>query len=403
MKVLRRREYILKQLLSPHATWYFQIKDISQRDKYQNFNADREFSLYPIIISVGMLSVLPVFVGLIVRSTSTVDYVFSVLVVISEVIVAILGFISAYIHYQMDKIKASAKNTTLVGVVDSHNLDDDFNDDHNNDDDETEYRASELVDKNDDEFEPIERGDSNVSNSNSNCNSCGKSSSENSYLGTHPGISHNAFVQQQLTLWTRFLTVLTRVYVIIFQILILSYVLRRSYGEICTGMTHDESKNGHINEGNPYQILLNYFYCGNITEHYLTLDCIYMLAMAPIAIATIFPSLDVVYLWMQMISSMIVFIIVSISKEHIPSIMFLICWSISDIFIIGQMQLDKIHRFYLHLKLIDLLETHKKNAEAFHVSEMRYLIANVAHDLKTVRIISYFIMCGALILFFLSL
>ena len=170
-------------------------------------------------------------------------------------------------------------------------------------------------------------------------------------------------------------------FVIAFQAFIITYSFRRQEGEICLGLDGD-----HDHDINPFQQLLNYFFCGNVVEGDIPIDVHLLLVIGPIITTVIFPSLDVKHVWLQMFSSIIVFIVISIEMEQIPSGLFLLFWLVTDIFVIGQIQLDKINRFYLHLKLLDLFAQNEKNAEAFHVNEMRYLIANMAHDLKTVSI-----------------
>jgi cellobiose-specific phosphotransferase system component IIA len=68
-----------------------------------------------------------------------------------------------------------------------------------------------------------------------------------------------------------------------------------------------------------------------------------------------------------------------------------VLWAIGTVFLIVDLQIARIKSFLLFLRLNDLIEENDRLAKEFHSSEMRFLIANVAHDLKTVsRLLLYF-------------
>jgi hypothetical protein len=60
-----------------------------------------------------------------------------------------------------------------------------------------------------------------------------------------------------------------------------------------------------------YQRAMNYFFCGSHIDiiednnNTLAMESFYMLAIAPIMMAAIFPSLDVSWLWWQMLLSLL--------------------------------------------------------------------------------------------------
>ena len=187
-------------------------------------------------------------------------------------------------------------------------------------------------------------------------------------------------------------------FLLAFQVFIITYTIRRSQGGICLGLTDEHSylhysHSSDIEHISPFQQMLNYFFCGNVPDHYLPVDVHVLLLGGPIITTVMFPSLDVKYIWLQMISSVIVFIAVFIHMEHIPSGLFLLTWLVTVIFVVGQLQLDKINHFYLHLRIMELFEENERNTEAMHINEMRYLIANMAHDLKTVSVIVFLFNC----------
>jgi signal transduction histidine kinase len=69
-----------------------------------------------------------------------------------------------------------------------------------------------------------------------------------------------------------------------------------------------------------------------------------------------------------------------------PSIIIFVLWIFGSVFLIADLQMARIKSFLLFLKLNDAIQENARLAEEFHSSEMRFLIANVAHDLKTVSI-----------------
>jgi hypothetical protein len=60
-------------------------------------------------------------------------------------------------------------------------------------------------------------------------------------------------------------------------------------------------------------------------------------------------------------------------------------------FIIYDSQCHKLTLFYLYQRVRNTLEENERNADEKHANEMRAMIGNVAHDLKTVSSLLLFI------------
>ncbi len=312
---------IRKQIVSPRINWLFQLKDRLLRSKYYDFNVDQEGSLCPVAISLVMVMVMPWFIGMAIQSQG--NSIDLTLSILLCIIALIIMILGVTVLY-------------LHCCID-------------------------LVKSTIDNAIP--------------------SSSEDQSTRPQSLIKHYLHV----------LRIIRYIYLLACEALCIIYAIRRVHSPVC--IDSDSEGRSYVLPG--FQKVLNNFFCGSNIEiiedhHTLVTDSVFMLAVVPIGIATMFPSLDVCFIWFQLLMSFLTFIILSASKfgelyPSMPSILLLLCWLIANIVIITQMQLDKVHRFYLHLQLIMLIEQNQQNAEVFHVTEMRSLIANVAHDLKTVR------------------
>lgn len=66
---------------------------------------------------------------------------------------------------------------------------------------------------------------------------------------------------------------------------------------------------------------------------------------------------------------------------------------ITVIFLLGELHYQRVQGFLNRKKVQQLLEDNEKNADANHAMEMRHMISNVAHDLKTVSFDSLTFFC----------
>ncbi len=182
-------------------------------------------------------------------------------------------------------------------------------------------------------------------------------------------VKMNKFLNQKIWIST--------LYCIVVQVFNTSYVSRRASGPVCK--YHNDSVLP------AFGTLLNYYFCGGQHEESLVpLDGVILLILSPITMASVFPSINVMWIWLQSICSLLIFILVMALNHHAPSVVILVLWSVGSVYLIADLQLSRIKTFLLFLRLNDVIQENARLADEFHSSEMRFLIANVAHDLKTV-------------------
>ncbi len=388
--------YLQKLSQQPFNWWWFQLQDVTLQLEFRDFSLKQQSSLYPIAAAIAFLFMLILFIGMTVISTQNPSaFTWSILVCVTSVFTVWFGFSIGFLHYRIGNLnKVSVHSPSKLNKVDK-----------------IVSRTPSKVQISDHNREPLSkrsmfsfaqslRSVSHAQNNNEvdNQDDTGKRTaledSEESIDDKHidkPYDGDNTIAIRTSKYFER-LYKLNHYFFLSFQAFIIAYTIRRSEGDICVGLfdTHSYEHYSHPSDPEhiaPFQQMLNYFFCGNVLENgLLPIDVHLLLVIGPIITTVIFPSVNVKYVWLQMISSMIVFIVVSILMEQIPSGLFLITWLLTDIFVIGQLQLDKINHFYVHLRLMELFEENERNNEAIHVNEMRYLIANMAHDLKTVSI-----------------
>lgn len=92
-----------------------------------------------------------------------------------------------------------------------------------------------------------------------------------------------------------------------------------------------------------------------------------------------------IFLWMMGMATLIFCIIYSHATE---SILGLICYAVFSSVILIETKKENYFLFFSHLKLQQTLRIREKAADEANAQEMRHMIANVAHDLKTVSYIT---------------
>jgi hypothetical protein len=173
------------------------------------------------------------------------------------------------------------------------------------------------------------------------------------------------------------------IYFIATTCLVILFVSRRALSPLCVNF-HNEW----------FDDLFDRLFCGHhlavvAGDGVFPLDAMLLLCVTPISMAILFPSLDVAWIWAQLVVFLTVFGIIAVWTVQSPSGLFVVVWLVSDIVVIATLQSQKIATFYMHLSLEEAIARNAKCADDFHVEEMRFLIANLAHDLKSVRFSSY--------------
>ncbi len=75
----------------------------------------------------------------------------------------------------------------------------------------------------------------------------------------------------------------------------------------------------------------------------------------------------------------------TIYKAQYGSLVPIALWISVTSYAIKDIQIRNLVIYLANVKLKELFVSHQKAASELHQEEMRHLIANVAHDLKTVR------------------
>lgn len=121
---------------------------------------------------------------------------------------------------------------------------------------------------------------------------------------------------------------------------------------------------------------------------FLTYNALMMITVPMMVMASI-PEASVFWVWIVLFASMAVFIVACIIQSSAPYIVTVFFWMMLLVFVIRDIQIKKIMMFLTNRRLKEaLIENDRIQAEN-HANEMRHMIANVAHDLKTVRLMIF--------------
>lgn len=325
-----------------HLNYIFQFKDTELRHQYRYFNCEQESPMFASFLSAMFLGVIVLMAGIYIRDVHGANdngnwlSIASALAMVSIFLLMVLGCFHVYYHYQYVNAKCIEGNGECPDEMKSSGLS------------SRDVGASVA---------------------------CGDDLNNTSY-GTS-----RYYLQKKATIST--------FYCIMVQVFNICYTCRRAAGPIC-----QYSHKGNSVNGDPlhpvFGTLMNYYYCGVTSgaeeeeSSYMTLDCILLLFLGPITMAAVFSSLDIRMLWLQSVSSMSLFVGIVCYKGLVPSVATLVLWMIGTVFLIVDLQVARVKTFLMFLHLNALIEENDRLATEFHSSEMRFLIANVAHDLKTV-------------------
>ena len=121
--------------------------------------------------------------------------------------------------------------------------------------------------------------------------------------------------------------------------------------------------------------------------HYYTL----LIVLLPYFISVALPDLPIISVWLTLVVSFLSLVSVLIFLSAYPCLVFVIVYFSFSLILTIDMQIHKVQFFLTTRKLGGILEENERTALESHAQEMRHMIANVAHDLKTVSIFSQFI------------
>lgn len=120
-----------------------------------------------------------------------------------------------------------------------------------------------------------------------------------------------------------------------------------------------------------------------IDQHYLGWDTGAYMLIPPIAFIIILKETRFIILLLSFCSVLTTIIFV-VLYFHPFSVINLIFWIIGGIVVLFELYIQNIKSFFLKRKLIETMIENEKINEQNQANEMRHMIANVAHDLKTV-------------------
>ncbi len=179
--------------------------------------------------------------------------------------------------------------------------------------------------------------------------------------------------------WEDFITISHK---LLMQTLIVLAAIRKSYGGICF---HEDS--------NDTIRFLKIYFCESSPQltrsglQYrpgLDSDVFILLMMHPLAQTVLYPGTPLTLTLFQSLISLATYIGILTFHGEYPAITVLMMWFILSIVFPMIQHHRNIYLFLMTKKLRKMAELDAKEQQENHLNEMRFVIANVAHDLKTV-------------------
>ncbi len=212
--------------------------------------------------------------------------------------------------------------------------------------------------------------------------------------------------------------------IVVIHLTIILFALRRSYGNFClndvmnndddvstdTSTTTESYHPVHVSspaDSQPIlgmQQFLTILYCGNSDHHgqerinesminsiNIFDDVLLMLMLhPPVSLLSSPSTMNLFTVWMLSIASMVTYAIIFMREQTSPPVLILCMWLFSNVLIPVHLHGRDIKMFLMHIRLEESSKQGAQEQEEQHLTEMRYVIANVAHDLKTVSSSSTF-------------
>jgi hypothetical protein len=170
------------------------------------------------------------------------------------------------------------------------------------------------------------------------------------------------------------------IFLILYELLFMISFCQRSLMETCTSTV------GHHHHHPRIQGFLfpsNTATACDLSGYFVMYHAFFLLAF-PYFVFVALPEVPIGTVWMSMLSAIIVItVVIWILAEHNAWAVILI-YIMIVISLTIDMQLHKVQMFLTTRKLGGIVEENEQSAVRTHAQEMRHMIANVAHDLKTV-------------------
>jgi hypothetical protein len=175
------------------------------------------------------------------------------------------------------------------------------------------------------------------------------------------------------------------------HISIVFFFIRRSDPTFCYSLIHPNTNDHDSNHVSSLAgTVLHDYFCGSEGHRHESgpgeglSDSLLLLIIHPIIQSILFPGVNVYVIWLQSCSSIIVFLSILFSNGQKPPASILLVWIVINISIPLSHHRKNIRMFSMHQQLEERSQQDAKEQEEQHLTEMRFVIANVAHDLKTV-------------------
>ena len=123
-------------------------------------------------------------------------------------------------------------------------------------------------------------------------------------------------------------------------------------------------------------------YC-DLREYYVGYHCL-ILILLPYLLFVALPDLPITSIWCCLVCTILILVSITLSLSTYQALLWILTYSLFTVAIIVDAQVHKVFFFLATRKLGGILEETERNAIHNHAQEMRHMIANVAHDLKTV-------------------
>lgn len=110
---------------------------------------------------------------------------------------------------------------------------------------------------------------------------------------------------------------------------------------------------------------------------------------SPLFFFATMPSTRIELIWLLVIIATTTTIVIAVEIVAISSLVQYLIWVFSLVLVISDMQIRNVTIYLLHRQLEETLSENERMADELHANEMRSMIGNVAHDLKTVSAFTF--------------
>ena len=348
------------ELSNPNLSYFYQLKDPSLVDEFRRF-LRKKHSIRFMILSNFIFSLVfvPCAVGVLCNDVllshlgdSSFQLTTSSIAAVAAVMSLVLGYYIMW--HQVYDIYLQNQPEALATEP------------HRNTNSSTTPSSGGTTDI------PLQVLSSNSKSQSNDCNLENHSHSDTAVPTNNKNLAHH----HHIILMQNFLILSVEIYFIF-------NLIRRSLLPLCTGHQQPYSNNSHI-----YRLIEGvdgWAYCYQTDTHFDVINYIWSTILIPIFYFTNFPDIDISYVWSCFGCLIVATICIIIAKEDFQMFLEASFWISGGMFVVADVQLRNTAMFYTNRKLVALLEENERMSAEITANELRHMIGNVAHDLKTVR------------------